>query len=332
MEDQNVELQQGSTTETSEPQDNSQESLEEQIAKALDEPEESSQENATGDTTDTPNSNENVEPKDNTLECPEKFKNKDGSINVENLIKSYTALESSNTQQKASWEKEKAELQKAKEQLDAYNKQQEEQARQAGYKSSVEMNNAYEIVHTEANEFYKYIGLTDEPDRVTGMLQDYLNNPTDAKREEIELEFSPEVIRNVAIATERKRAQLEQQSMQNASTQEMTKIENTIQQLCEKHNDILQDENVKKFVVDQFTKFGSALDFDTASSMLALIEERDGGFKKKVQELADKENKKATDKLAAISNSSSAPTSDEDWSHFDNLSPQQQEKIISKYL
>lgn len=328
------ELQQGSTaTETvTESTDNSQEDLEAQIAKVLDEPEEDSTESSTEDKGDTSNSNENTEPKDNTLECPEKFKNKDGSINVENLIKSYTALESSNTQQKASWEKEKAELQKAKEQLDAYNKQQEQNARQAGYNSSIEMQNAYEVINTEANEFYRYIGLTDDPDRVTGMLQDYLNNPTDAKREEIELEFSPEVIRNVAIATERKRAQLEQQSRQNASTEEMTKIENTIQQLCDKHGDLLQDEKVKKFVVDQFSKFGSALDFETASSMLALIEERDGGFKKKVQELADKENKQATDKLSAISNTSSAPASDEDWSKFDSLTPQQQEKIISKYL
>ena len=327
----NENLEQGSTTAQSETQDNSlseQESLEAEIAKALDEPKEDSQE----DTSQPQEEAQNDEPKDNTIECPEKFKNKDGSINVENLIKSYTALESSNSQQKASWDKEKAELQKAKEQLDAFNKQQEENARKAGYSSSVDMQNAYEVVNTEANEFYKYIGLTDDPERVTGMLQDYLNNPSDALREEIELEFSPEVIRKVAIATERKKMQLEQISQQNASTQEMTKIENTIQQLCEKHNDLLQDENVKKFVVDQFTKFGSALDFDTASAMLSLIEQRDSGFKKKVEELATKENQKATDKIAAISNSSSAPSSDEDWGHFDSLSPQQQEKIISKYL
>lgn len=321
------ELNQGTQTETV-TQDNSQESLEAEIAKVLDEPEENTSETTQEGQEDPSNDG----PKDNTIQCPEKFKNKDGSVNVENLVKSYTELESSSSQQKASWEKEKAELQKAKEQLDAYHKQQEEQARQAGFNSQQDMQNMYELISTEANEYYKYIGQTDDPERVTGMLQDYINNPTEEKREDIELEFSPEVIRNVAIATERRRFQLEQTSQTNAKTQETMKIENTIQQLCEKHNNILQDENVKNFVVSQFAKFGSALDFETASAMLTLLEQREGGFKQKVDELAAKENKKATDKIAAISNSSSAPASDEEWSNFDNLSPSQQEKIIGKYL
>lgn len=324
------ELEQGTQT-ADVTQDNSPEpeqNLEEEIAKVLDEPEE----NTTEEPEQTQEGVSNEEHKDNTIQCPEKFKNKDGSINVENLVKSYTELESNSSQQKASWEKEKAELQKAKEQLDAFNKQQEEQARQAGFNSSQDMQNMYELVNTEANEYYKYIGHTEDPDRVTGMLQDYLNNPTPQKREDIELEFSPEVIRNVAIATERKRFQLEQASQQNAQTTEMMKVENTIKQLCDKHNDILQDEKIKDFVVGQFTKYGSALDFETASAMLTLLEERDSGYKQKVQELADKENKKATDKLAAISNTSSAPVADEEWANFDNLSPQQQEKLISKYM
>ena len=306
------ELQQG--TETVEvTQDNSQgaeaEYSEEDIAKALDEPEE----NTTEDGSEPQEDPQKEEPKDNTIQCPDKFKNKDGSINVENLVKSYTELESNSSQQKASWEKEKAELQKAKDQLDQFQKQQEESAKQAGFNSSQEMQNMYELVNTEANEYYKYIGQTDDPERVTG-------------------KFSPEVIRNVTIATERRRYQLEQQFQQNAQTAEMAKIENTIQQLCEKHNDILQDEKVKDFVVKQFTKYGSALDFETASAMLALMEERDGGFKQKVKELTDKENQKTTDKLSAISNQSSAPTVDEEWANFDNLTPQQQERIIGKYL
>lgn len=325
------ELQQG--TETVEvTQDNSQgaeaEYSEEDIAKALDEPEE----NTTEDGSEPQEDPQKEEPKDNTIQCPDKFKNKDGSINVENLVKSYTELESNSSQQKASWEKEKAELQKAKDQLDQFQKQQEESAKQAGFNSSQEMQNMYELVNTEANEYYKYIGQTDDPERVTGMLQDYINNPTLEKKTDIELEFSPEVIRNVTIATERRRYQLEQQFQQNAQTAEMAKIENTIQQLCEKHNDILQDEKVKDFVVKQFTKYGSALDFETASAMLALMEERDGGFKQKVKELTDKENQKTTDKLSAISNQSSAPTVDEEWANFDNLTPQQQERIIGKYL
>lgn len=324
------ELEQGTQTETV-TQDNSQDSqanLEAEIAKVLDEPDE----NTSEDTQEGQEAHSNEEPKDNTIQCPEKFKNKDGSVNIENLVKSYTELESSTSQQKASWEKEKAELQKAKEQLDAYNKQQEEQARQAGFNSQQDMQNMYELINTEANEYYKYIGQTDDPERVTGMLQDYINNPTLEKREDIELEFSPEVIRNVTIATERRRYQLEQTSQTNAQTQEMMKVENTIQQLCEKHNDILQDEKVKDFVVAQFTKFGSALDFETASAMLTLLEQREGGYKKTVDNLTAQENKKATDKLAAISNSSSAPGGDDEWTNFDSLSQSQQEKIIGKYL
>lgn len=300
---------------------------EEEIAKALEEPEESLSEGEPPKQVDKPE--DYSETQDNTVKCPDKFKKEDGSVDVNNLLKSYTELESMSSSQKNTWEKERAELQS---QIDAFNKQQQEQAQQYGFNSPQEMANAYELVNTEANEYYKYVSSTEDPAVVTEMLRDYIANPTDQKREEIELEFSPEVIRRVTAATERKRFQLEQQSQQYAQTAEMTQIEETIKQLCQKHNDILQNEDVKKFVVDQFNKFGSGLDFETASAMLSLLEARESSIKKTVDDIASKQNNKATDKIAAISNSSSAPSSDDDNVDFDKLSPKEQAKLIDKYI
>lgn len=311
--------------------DNSQEdsaSLDEQIAKALDEPEEETP--SEEPKTDVPPEQPKVEkPQDNTVKCPDKFKKEDGSVDVDNLLKSYTELESMASSKQTAWDKERAELQSK---VDAFNKQQEEQAQQYGFNSPQEMANAYELINTEANEYYRYINSTDDPATVTQMLRDYINNPSEELREEIELEFSPEIIRRVAATTERKRFQLEQQSQQYAQTAEMTKIEETIRQLCEKHNAILQDENVKKFVVDQFNKFGSGLDYETASAMLSLLEARESSLKQTVNDIASKQNTQATDKLAAISNSSSAPSSDDNEVDFDKLSPKEQAKLIDKYL
>ena len=316
------------TPESSEDNSTSTEvNYEEEIAKALEEPEESLSEEEPPKQVDKPE--DYSETQDNTIECPDKFKKKDGSVDVDNLLKSYTELESMSSSQKNTWEKERAELQS---QIDAFNKQQQEQAQQYGFNSPQEMANAYELVNTEANEYYKYVNSTEDPAVVTEMLRDYIANPTDQKREEIELEFSPEVIRRVTAATERKRFQLEQQSQQYAQTAEMTQIEETIKQLCQKHNDILQNEDVKKFVVDQFNKFGSGLDFETASAMLSLLEARESSIKKTVDDIASKQNNKATDKIAAISNSSSAPSSDDDNVDFDKLSPKEQAKLIDKYI
>lgn len=328
----NENLEQGNTA-LVESMDNSQAdnaNLDEQIAKALEEPVTEAKE--TSDEAEVKEPTKEIK-QDNITECPEKFRNKDGSVNVENLVKSYKELESNSSQKQTEWEKERAEHQKVKEKLDSLNKIQEEQARQSGFDSHQDMQNAYELVSLEANEYYKYINETDDPVAVTKMLQEYLQFPSDEKLRDIELEFSPVVIREVAKATERRKIQLEQQSQQFAQTTEMTKIENTIQQLCEKHNEILQDSNVKDFVVSQFTKFGANLDFDTASGLLTLLESRDSSMKEKYNDIATKQNSQATDKIAAISNSSSATNSDTDnYANFGKLSSTEQEKLISKYL
>lgn len=327
--DENTQITETQVTTQDTTQDNSstaEVNLEDEISKALDEPEELVSEESL---TQVDKPEDYSKQQDNITKCPDKFKKKDGTVDVENLLKSYTELESMSSSQKNSWEKERAELQSK---IDAFDRRQQEQAQQYGFDSPQEMANAYEIINTEANEYYKYVNETDDPVAVTNMLRDYINNPTEEKREEIELEFSPEVIRRVTAATERKRFQLEQQSAQYNQTVEMTQIENTIKQLCEKHNDILQNEEVKNFVVTQFNKFGSALDFETASAMLSLLESREKSLKQTVNDIASKQNAQATDKIASINNSNSAQSSDDENVDFDKLSPAEQAKLLAKYV
>ena len=134
--------------------------LQKQISEALNEPETKVEEPQGTQEPPKP------EPKqDNNVNCPEKFKNEDGSVNIEKLAKSYKELEPL-LNEKAAWQKERAELLEIKKQLDEFNKQKEEQAIQAGYSSTEDMQQVFEIANLEANEYAKYLPYVENPEEV----------------------------------------------------------------------------------------------------------------------------------------------------------------------
>lgn len=312
--------------------------LQEQISAALDEPE------ATDDATDTATETDKQddvadEPpvkdkKDNTIECPEKFLNEDGSADWSKVLKSYKELEPL-VNEKAAWEKERAELLKSKQELDKIYQQQEENAKNAGYSSSLDMQQQYEIAALEANEYAKYLSYTDDPAQVRQMLVNYMNNPTPEQMADIEMEFAPEINKRVAIASERKRIEYETQQKKDAETSTISKIESVISQSVDENSEIFNYEPFKKLFLNAIGKYKDNFTFDDAKALIGMMTEMKGLYEAEFEKQhgIKVENDKDTDKLAAISGTNSAPAARQlSNADIDKMSTSELAKEIRKYL
>lgn len=311
------------TTETS------QESLSEQISKALDEPEEAVEENKEADKTTK------EEPKDNSIDCPDKFKKEDGTADLEKVLKSYKELESNSSKKEAEWQKERAELLKFKEQQEAANKVREEQARAAGYESLQDMNQVYEIASLEANEYAKYLQYTEDPEAVRNLLVQYANAPSPSLMEEIEMEFAPEINKRVAIAAERQRVQYEAQKEQQSQTAKMSSIENVISQAVDENSEIFNYAPFKNMFVNALQKYGDSFTFEDAKALMKTFEDMKELYKAEFEKEAGikLQNKQATDNISGINTNNSAPAAKQlSNADIDNMSDSELRKEISKYL
>lgn len=296
------------------------------IVAALDEPETTVQETTT-EPDNTDNSDVNTSSEDNTQtqqknktnipsldegvnisEYPQKFKNEDGTINYDNLLKSYKELEPL-LSQKAQWEKERAELLPFKEQFEQQKKQEEENARQQGYNSALDMQQQYELVNLEANEYAKYLQYTEDPEKTRGLLLQYLQNPNDELLSDIELEFPSSIIKKVTIAKERQKQYFQQYAQQQAETQKMTNIENVISDAVEKHNELFNYEPFKALFINTLHKYGDNFTKEDAEILMNTMVQMKELFKEEFSKQSEtkKQNDEATDKLAALSNTNSAP-------------------------
>lgn len=287
-------------------QDNSQGeeglSLSEKIAKALKEPNIVDEDDSEGDAQGEQN-------KDNSIDCPDKFKREDGTPDWDKVLKSYTELESNSSKKEAEWKKERAELLKFKEQQEAVNKAQEQQAISAGFNSLEDMTQVYEIASLEANEYAKYLGTTDNPDEVRNLLIQYANNPSAELMEEIELEFAPEVNKRVAIASERLRQTYESQRAERNQTAKMASIENVISQSVDENSEIFNYTPFRNMFVNTLQKFGDSFTFEDAKVLMQTFDEMKELYRAEFEKESGikLQNKQATDKISGIITNNSAP-------------------------
>lgn len=268
---------------------------------------------------------------ENNINCPDKFKNQDGTINIETVLKSYNELEPL-LNEKADWQKERTELLEAKKQLDEINRQKEEQARQAGYSSNQAMEQVFQIAKLEADEYAKYLQFTENPEEVKQKLINYANNPTDELMREIEMEFSPEVNKKVAVLSERQKNQFEKQ----AETQKFANIESVINQSVTENKELFNYEPFKQLFINALYKFGDSFTADDAKALISTVLEMKNLFKSEFeQQLNSKQqNDKATDKLASINNLNSAPSASQTITNIDieKMSENELSKAIRQYI
>lgn len=327
-----------STNEVVTSSDNSELSLDEQIDRALSEPDETQPE-----TTQEPTGSNEQEPpakkeaKDNSIDCPDKFKNEDGSINIENLAKSYKALEPL-VNEKSAWEKEKAELLEYKKQLEAISQQREKNAQQAGFDSALDMQQSYEVAQYEANEYSKYLQYLDDETRQTvqGLLYQYANNPSEDIMQQIEIEFAPEINKRIAIQADRMKRQFEAEKQTQAQTKQMSNIEDIINKSVNANNELFNYEPFKDLFINALHKFGDRFTYEDAEALMTAVKNLKSAFEAEFQKnnASNDANKKATDALAAITGQSSAPTSSATSDKVDirTISDSELNKLLDKYI
>lgn len=310
---------------------NSSEYSQEDIANALEEPtieanDTKGKVEEANNPQETPSTSE-----DNTqaTEYPEKFKKQDGSLDTNKLLKSYKELEPL-LSERAAWQKERAEfLAKQQEQEQA----KEAEARQAGYESALDMQQHGVIVNTEANEYAKYLHLTDDPEAVRRMLVDYLANPTNDKLEDIMLEFPPSVIANVSAVKTKLEQQFERDRINYQTTAQLTNIENVIAQSVESNGDLFEYAPFRNLFENTLQKFGSNFTYEDAQMLMGALNELKQTW---VQEIIQSQgvktqNKEATDKLASITTNNSAPAASQS-RNIDTLSNSELAREIRKYI
>ena len=310
---------------------NSSEYSQEDIAKALEEP--TDEANDTEEKAEVVNNPQEAPStsEDNTqaTEYPEKFKKQDGSLDTDKLLKSYKELEPL-LSERAAWQKERADL-LAKQQ--EQEKAKEAQAREAGYESALAMEQHALLVNTEANEYAKYLHLTDDPENVRRMLVDYLANPTEDKLEDIMLEFPPSVIANVAGIKTRLEQQFETDKINYQNTATLTNIENVIAQSVDSNSDLFEYAPFRNLFESTLKRFGDSFTYEDAQVLMgALGELKQAWTNEYVQSQGVKtQNKEATDKLASITANNSAPAASQSRS-LDSLSNSELAREIRKYI
>lgn len=239
------------------------------------------------------------ETQDNITKCPDKFLNTDGTVNVENLLKSYQQLEPL-LNQKADWEKEKAILQKKAEYAEQLQLQQQSLALQQGYRNSEDMELTQEVANAVSNEYEKYLYTVSDPERVQGLLAVYSKTPNPAILDKIEEEFGVDVVKRVSVFAERYKNQVIER--QNAEKYEQYKQE--AQNFVKKSFDDYPD----WFKIPEFVDFfKSALEvkgdaFET-SALIGHLQKLKDVFRKEFEEeqKLKSENEKEKDSLKNLS-------------------------------
>lgn len=301
-------------------------SLETQIEGILDETPENTE------VTDTPEENTQEQETTDTTEdkpqIPEQFLNQDGTVNVDDLLKSYNELQPL-AEEKAKWEQEKTELQKqadyAKELQDAA----QLEAQNLGYRNTEEYALITEIAGATANEYMKYLHTVEEPDKVRGLLALYSKNPTPDLLERIEDEFSVDVVKNVSVQAERTKNQILQ--AQQAQRFEVLKqeAETFVQNSVRDFPDWFKIPEFKNFFADALRVKGDR--FETAA-FIKHLENLKEHFRKEfiAEQNANKENKSELDNLKNLT-----PTTIQQKSStksIDDYSPEELDKAISELV
>lgn len=301
-------------------------SLDEQIEGILDNESENTQSNNKPDKeTETQTEDEIVE---NKPQCPEEFLNQDGTIKIDDLIKSYNELQVLG-QQKEEWEKEKTDLQKQVEYAKQLREQALFEAQNLGYQTPEEYAFVLQIANATADEYMKYLHTVEEPDKVRGLLALYAKNPTPELLEQIEDEFSVDVVKHVSVLSERTKNQvlqnLQQQRLETIKQEAETFVQNSIKDFPQ------------WFKIPEFTEFfadalrikGDA--FETAA-FVKHIENLKEYFRKEflTEQNANKENKSELDSLKNL-----APKTKQGFStkkNVEDYSPEELDRAIEELI
>ena len=282
--------------------------------------------------TDTPEDNpegqDTTETTEDKPEIPEQFLNQDGTVNVDDLLKSYSELQPL-AEEKAKWEQEKTELQKQADYAKQIQEQALLQAQNLGYQNTEEYALITEIAGATANEYMKYLHTVEEPDKVRGLLALYSKNPTPELLERIEDEFSVDVVKNVSVLAERTKNQIIQQQQEQRYETIRQEAETFVQNSIKDFPDWFKIPEFTNFFADALRVKGDS--FETAA-FIKHLENLKEYFKKEfiAEQNANKENKTELDNLKNLTPKTIQKNTSS--KNIDDYSPEELDKAIGELV
>lgn len=290
------------STETTQDNSTSDVDTEALVNELLEEPNEDVETNETP--TEEATEAKEEESKDNTHKYPEKFL-ENGELNVDKLIEAYSNIEKYSSQLTAQRKQEEQELNQLREWAQFQNQQVQQTARNAGYETAQDYQQAKEIAGLEANEYAKYLHYIEDPEErlaVQELLSDYRANPSKSLLNRIEMEFAPEINKLVGIEAFKKQQQFDNQKQTDAETLKMTNIEGVISEAMNTNRELFDDEAFNTLFVNTLYRYGDNFTIEDANVLMSAIKQMQASAVEAYKKSVDvaKDNEKATDKLATI--------------------------------
>ena len=306
-------------------------SLDEQIDGILENNSDNSNSEITTEETESKEGNENTdttENQDNKQQIPEQFLNQDGTVNVDDLLKSYNELQPL-ADEKAKWEQEKTELQKQADYAKQIQEQALLQAQNLGYQNTEEYALITEIAEATANEYSKYLHTVEEPDKVRGLLALYSKNPAPDLLERIEDEFSVDVVKNVSVFAERTKNQILQAQQEQRLEVIKQEAETFVQNSIKDFPDWFKIPEFTNFFADALKVKGDR--FETAA-FIKHLENLKEYFRKEfiAEQNAKKENNNELDSLKNLTPKNIQQNISS--KNIDDYSAEELEKAISELI
>lgn len=215
---------------------------------------------------------------DGVIEIPEKFKDKDGNVDLKKLANAYKELEPI-VNEKASL---KQEFDQQADRLKAFEQKQNELAQSFGFKTyedlqtyQNEVQRNTQLAEMEAKAYSDYLNLCDLEDRETArqLLIEYSQHPTQELLQEIENIFPASANKKVGEIMATQKAEFQRQNAQFAYEQEVQKAETYLKDVTEKHKDMFENKDFVNLFGLAFKELGAGLDCDVFVNSIRAIEQ-----------------------------------------------------------
>ena len=274
---------------------------------------------------------------DSDLTIPDKFKNEDGTINQNALLKSYLQLEPL-VNEKSELLKQKAELEEKARFAEQLQNEREILAKNLGFENYSKLSDYQQKVLADtkfakyqANEYARYLHTCANAEDVRNMLISYAQNPNPELLNRIESEFDTEVIKKVTQELEHFKLELKQESEREEYAKYQAEAKEFITDAVTRHKEMFSDSAFKELFSECIKVAGNNFLTDELVRMVKNIREN------AIQEYISKqakhnENNSATDLLQLNTPQSQNVDTTVSNPDLDKLSSSEIDKLVSKLI
>lgn len=282
-----------------------------------------------------------IEDDDAEVEIPEKFKTKDGNLNLKALSKYIKDSETYNTQlsqQKAELEKQQEELKSKVELAENLEKQQDEMAKKFGFQDfsamqkrqqEIQYNN--QLAQYCSNCYMDYVSLCENPNDVKDLLMRYSQNPTKELGDLIGEEFPPEVHIQVGEKIAEFKNQLAMYHQQQERIKNEALAKEHINNVVSNYGEWFKNKEFAQVYALAFQYLGT--DLDPTKMFPAMQQLKDSWIREYQASLdAKKQNDNDIDTLQNLSPNGKAVQTQPKIVDIDKLSPAELDKAVGQLV